>query len=60
MFKILGVLVLLYAVYAAVEGQVFAKSGPSGRMVSRDHSPEYFWVVVVIYGALGLGLLFLF
>ena len=56
MFKALGVLVGAYAVYAAVKGEVYAKSGPWGRTVSREDSPEYFWVVVTIYAGLGLAL----
>jgi hypothetical protein len=56
MFKALGALVLLYAVYAAVTGEVYAKSGVGGRTVSRDDSPRYFWVVVVIYLGLGLAM----
>jgi len=56
MFKALGVLVGAYAVYAAVKGEVYAKSGPWGRTVSREDSPEYFWVIVAIYAGLGLAL----
>ena len=56
MFKALGALVLLYAAYAAVTGEVYAKSGVGGRRVSRDDSPRYFWVVVVIYLGLGLAM----
>ena len=46
MFKALGVLVGLYALYAATTGRVYAKAGPGGRTVSREESPEYFWVVI--------------
>jgi hypothetical protein len=60
MFKFLGVLVLLYAAYAAVKGAVFAKSGASGRTVSRDESPRYFWAVIAVYAALGIALLTVF
>lgn len=60
MFKVLGVLVLLYVAYAAARGQVFAKAGPSGRTVSRAESPQYFWVVVAIYTGLGIALLTVF
>ncbi len=60
MFKGLGLLVLLYCAYAAARGEVFAKSGASGRTVSRAESPEYFWVVVTIYAALGVALLTVF
>lgn len=60
MFKALGILVGLYTIYAAVTGNVFAKSGPGGRTVSRQESPEYFWVVIAIYAGLGAALLFVF
>lgn len=60
MFKALGVLVGAYALYAAVKGEVYAKSGPWGRTVSREDSPEYFWVVVAIYAGLGLALMTVF
>lgn len=60
MFRILGVMVAVYTVYAATSGAVFAKSGTSGRSVSRQESPEYFWIVIAIYACLSLALLFLF
>ncbi len=60
MFKALSVLVGAYALYAAVRGKVYAKSGPWGRTVSREDSPEYFWVVVAIYAGLGVALLTIF
>jgi hypothetical protein len=60
MFKLLGVLVLVYTVYAATKGEVFAKSGPWGRLVSRGASPRYFWAVIVIYALLGTALLTIF
>jgi threonine/homoserine/homoserine lactone efflux protein len=59
-FKLLGVLVLLYVAYAAARGEVFAKAGASGRTVSRAESPQYFWVVVAIYAGLGIALLTVF
>lgn len=60
MFKVLGVLVGLYAIYAAFSGRVYAKSGMGGRTVSRDESPEYFWIVIVIYAGLSAALLVYF
>lgn len=60
MFKLLGVLVGLYALFAALNGEVYAKSGPWGRRVMRADSPEYFWVVIVIYACLALALLTVF
>ena len=58
MFKALGVLVGLYALYAATTGRVYAKAGPGGRTVSREESPEYFWVVIAVYAGLSVALLF--
>ncbi len=60
MFKLLGALVALYAIYAAVKGEVVAKAGPGARTVVRDESPRYFWCVVIIYAGLALALVFLF
>lgn len=60
LFKMLGVLVGLYAAYATLSGKVYAKSGPGGRMVTRRESPRYFWTVVVIYAGLGIALMTVF
>jgi hypothetical protein len=60
MFKILGVLVGLYALYAAVDGKVYAKSGAWGRTVSKVKSPEYFWLIIAIYAGLSIALLTVF
>lgn len=56
-FEALGVLVAFYTAYAALSGEVYAKSGPGGRAVSRAESPEYFWVVIAIYAGLSVALL---
>lgn len=60
MFKALGVIVALYTTFAAVRGEVFAKSGGWGKTVSRADSPEYFWVVIAVYAALAVALLTIF
>ena len=60
MFKLLGVLVGLYTLYAAFAGEVIAKSGPWGRTISRADSPRYFWTVVAIYALLALARLTIF
>jgi hypothetical protein len=60
MFKLLGALVGLYTLYAAINGEVYAKSGAWGRTVSRVDSPEYFWVVIAIYAGLSVALLTVF
>lgn len=60
MFKALGALLVIYTIYAAVEGKVFAKSGVRGRTINRDESPVYFWIVVGIHAALSIALLTVF
>jgi hypothetical protein len=60
MFKTLGILVCLYALYAAVRGRVYVKSGVWGRAVFRHDSPEYFWVAIAIYAGLGVALIAVF
>jgi hypothetical protein len=60
MFRVVGLLLSLYTLYAAVTGEVYAKSGAWGRTVSRAESPEYFWVVIAIYAALALALATIF
>jgi len=60
MFKVLGVLLGFYTLYAAVTGVVYAKSGAWGKTVSKTESPRYFWVVIAIYGCLVLALLTIF
>ena len=60
MFKALGVVVGAYALYAAVKSEVYAKSGPWGRTVSREDAPEYFWAIIAIYAGLGVALMTIF
>lgn len=57
MFKLLGVLLSGYVVYAVTAGRVVAKSGPWARVVLRHERPRYFWSVIVIYAALAVALL---
>lgn len=59
-FQTLGALLGLYTLYAAICGKVYAKSGPWGRVVAREESPTYFWVVIAIYAGLALVLAVLF
>jgi hypothetical protein len=56
LFKLLGVLLSGYVLYAVTAGRVVAKSGPSARVVLRDERPRYFWTVVVICSALAVAL----
>jgi hypothetical protein len=60
MFKALGVLLAFYTAYAAIRGEVYAKSGPGGRTVAKAESPEYFWVVIAIYAGLSVALMIVF
>lgn len=60
MFTLIGIGTLIYTGYSAWRGEVFAKSGWRGRVVSRLQSPEYFWIVIVSYTALGVALLAVF
>jgi hypothetical protein len=60
MFKLLGALVGVYTLVAAMKGMVHAKSGAWGRTISRRESPEHFWIVIAIYGALSVALLTVF
>ncbi|CAG0929818.1 MAG: hypothetical protein EFKGCFLK_01931 [Rhodocyclaceae bacterium] len=60
MFKLLGVLLAMYVIHAVVTGSVVAKAGPGKATVLRAESPEYFWIVIVIYAGLSLALLTVF
>jgi hypothetical protein len=60
MFRMLGILVAAYAFYAVMRGEVAAKSGPWGRIVSKEASPHYFWTVIAIYAGLAVALLTVF
>lgn len=60
MFKGLGILVAIYAIYAISRGEVFAKSGVSGKTISKIESPKYFWIVILVYVALSIALLTIF
>lgn len=60
MFKILGIFVLLYTLFSAATGAVWAKAGISMRKITRQESPGYFWVVIVLYLLLGTVLVTIF
>jgi hypothetical protein len=62
MFKVLGVLVALYTIVAALRGEVYAKSGGlrAARIINRQEEPRHFWVVIAIYGGLSVALLTVF
>ena len=60
MFKVLGGVLALYVLYAAVTGRIYVKSGPWGRVVHREESPEYFWISVVGYTGLAVVLVAVF
>jgi len=60
MFEVLGIVLAVYTVYAAFAGEVYAKSGASGRTVSKQDSPAYFWAVLAIYAGLSVALITVF
>lgn len=60
MFKMLGLFLGLYALYATLVGKVYAKSGVWGKTVLRTESPGYFWMVIVIYYGLAIALMTVF
>lgn len=60
MFKGLGVIALIYTLYAIRQGEVFAKSGIGGKTISRRDSPHYFWTVILVYCLLSVAWLTIF
>jgi hypothetical protein len=62
MFKVLGLLVAAYTLWAAIDGKVYAKAAglAGGRYIARSEEPGYFWVVIAIYGALSIALVTVF
>ncbi|MCQ9374070.1 hypothetical protein NMQ14_07405 [Methyloversatilis sp. XJ19-13] len=57
MFKLIGVAVAIYTVYAFVKGEVYARSFVMGRKVTRAEDENYFLTVIAIYGLLSVGLM---
>ncbi len=60
MFRLLGILLLVYVAYALHKGEVYAKHRWSGRTVYRNDSPGYFATVIAIYIILGIALITVF
>ncbi|HKE96039.1 MAG TPA: hypothetical protein VKB34_17150 [Povalibacter sp.] len=60
MFKVLGALMAAYTVFAALRGEVYARSGMWGRTIAKADSPRYFWLVICVYAALSVALLTVF
>ena len=60
MFKALGILLAGYVLYAIIRGEVVAKAGPGARLIAKQESTRYFWVVIAIYSCLSLALLTVF
>lgn len=59
-FKVLGAVLAVYTVRAVLAGEVYARSGMGGRVISKDESPRYFWLVIAIYSGLSLALVTVF
>jgi hypothetical protein len=62
MFKLLGIIVGAYTLWAAFNGKVYAESGGlrQARMIVKEDEPRYFWVVIAIYGGLSIALMTVF
>lgn len=60
MFKLIGALLVLYTLFAAINGEVYAKSGVWGRTIRKVDEPTYFWIVIGIYAALSIALFLVF
>lgn len=60
MFKMLGIWLAIYCLYAVGKGEVFAKSGRWGSTISRAGSPRYFYLVITIYILLSFALIAVF
>ena len=60
MFKAIGLLLIIYVIYSAYKGEVYAKKGPGGQMYYRTETPKYFWTIIGIYTGLSLALFFIF
>jgi hypothetical protein len=59
-FKVLGGILAIYVLYAAVTGRIYVKSGLWGRVVHREESPEYFWISVLVYAGPAVALVAFF
>jgi hypothetical protein len=60
MFKLLGVAVGLYVGYGLLSREIYARSGPGGRLFRRDEDPRGYWSAIVAYSLLTLALVFVF
>ena len=59
-FKIIGFTVFAYTVYAIIQGRIYTKSGAGGAVVSKEKSPDAFWLTVAIYFGLSIALCSIF
>ena len=60
LFKVLGVVLLLYVVYGVSVGEIYAKRGIWGATIKRDDQPVGYWSTIVVYAGLSLALFFVF
>ncbi len=60
LYRLLGVLVALYTLYAVNTGEVYARSGLWARRILKSESPVYFWIVIVIYAGLSAAMMTVF
>lgn len=54
--RITGFALFAYTVYAIIQGQIYSKSGRGGGIVSKDESPDAFWLTVAIYFGVSIAL----
>jgi len=60
LFKILGVVLLLYVVYGMSVGEIYAKRGIWGATIKRDEQPVGYWSTITVYTGLSIALVFFF
>jgi len=60
MFAILAIPLVIYVFYAVATGEVWVKSGPGARLVTRTDAPVYFWICTMIYAGLALAMATIF
>jgi hypothetical protein len=59
-FRILGVALACYLVFALVRGHVYARSGAWGRDFERAGNPCGYWSAMASYALLSAALMFIF
>lgn len=58
-FVLFASLILFYAIYAVLAGEVGVKNPTGGKVISREKDPGGFWLFVGAYAAIGLWMFYL-